>query len=161
MGLGFLHREGRYRPVGSPFSSPGYWICKYLEGFLIRGWEIFLPGCGGTSTLARGATLAARWLHEPQPIITQPVGVGFPHRAGRYRPGESLFSSLGCRNCKCMAIFLIRRRHPILPGVRWLYIRTPANQRSAGGAGFSTPCGAVSTRGNSVFVPRLSELYMR
>ena len=29
-----------------------------------------------TSTLAGGATLAARWLHEPQPISNQPVVVG-------------------------------------------------------------------------------------
>ena len=33
-----------------------------MEGFLIRGWKLILPGCGGTSALARGATLAARWL---------------------------------------------------------------------------------------------------
>ena len=62
-----------------------------MEGFLIRGWEIILPGCGGTSALARGATLAARWLHEPQPISNQPVGLVFPQTAGRYRPGGSLF----------------------------------------------------------------------
>ena len=46
------------------------------------------------------------------------------------------------------------------PRGRWLYVRSPANQRSACGAGVSTPCGAVSTRGITVFVPRLSESYM-
>ena len=45
-----------------------------MEGFLIRGWEIILPGCGGTSPLAGGVTLAARWLHESQPISNHPVG---------------------------------------------------------------------------------------
>ena len=58
-----------------------------MEGFLIRGYgdkNIILPGCGGTSTLARGATLAVRWLHEPHPISNQPVGLGFPHPAGRH-----------------------------------------------------------------------------
>ena len=79
-----------------------------MEGFLIRGWEIILPGCGGTSALARGVTLIARWLHEPQPISNHPVGLEFPHRAGRYRPGRSLFPSAGCRSCGNMEGFLIR-----------------------------------------------------
>ena len=57
-----------------------------MKGFLIRGWELILPGCGETSSLVRGATLAARWLHGPQPISNHPVGLGFPHIAGRYRP---------------------------------------------------------------------------
>ena len=56
-----------------------------MEGFLIRGWKIVLPGCGGASALARGATLAARRLHGPQPISNHPVGLGFPHPVGRYR----------------------------------------------------------------------------
>ena len=30
------------------------------------GMKFILPGCGGTSTLARGATLAARWLLQHQ-----------------------------------------------------------------------------------------------
>ena len=92
VGFGFPHPARRYRPAGSPFSSRGCWGCRDMEGFLIWGWEHILPGCGGTSALARGATLAARWLHEPQPISNHPVGLGFPHRAGRYRPGRSLFS---------------------------------------------------------------------
>ena len=61
------------------------------------------PGCDGTSTLSRGATLAPPWLHEPQPIINRSVGLAFPH---------------------------------------------------------STPYGAVSTRGMSVFVPGLFESYV-
>ena len=55
-----------------------------MEGFLIRGWEPILPGCGGTSTLSREATLAAGWLHEPQLISNHPVGLGFSHLADRY-----------------------------------------------------------------------------
>ena len=116
------------------------------------------PGCGGTPTSTKGVTLAARWLHEPQPISNQPVGLGFPHPARRYRPGGSPFSSPGCPNCTCMEGFLIRGWEPILLGVRWLYVRSPANQRSASEAGVSIPCGEVSTRGITVFVPRLSEL---
>ena len=78
-----------------------------MGGFLTQGWELILPGCGGTSALAREATLAARWLHEPQPISNQPVGLGFPHHAGRYRHGGSAFSSPGCWSCKHMEGFLI------------------------------------------------------
>ena len=47
---------------------------------------------------------------------------------------------------------------PMLPWWSWLNIRTPANRRSAGGVEISTPCGEVSTRMVSVFVPELSEL---
>ena len=119
VGLGFPHPAGRYRPVGSVFSSPG-WSCRDMERFMTRGWRIFLPGCGGTSELARGATLAARWLHEPQPINNYPVGLGFPHPAGRYRPGESAFMSPGCWSCRDMEGILAWGWEIILPGVRWL-----------------------------------------
>ena len=51
----------------------------------------------------------------------------------------------------------MRGWEPILPGVRCLYVRSPANQRSVSGAGVSTPCGAVSTRGITLFVSRLPE----
>ena len=107
-GLGFPQRAGRYQPEGSAFSSPGWWSCTDMDGFLIRGLEIILPGCGGTSSLARGATLATRSLHEPQPISNHPVGLGFSHPAGRYRPGGSAFLSPGCWIFKDMEGFLIR-----------------------------------------------------
>ena len=59
-----------------------------MEGFLIRGWELILPGCGGTSALARGATLAAQWLHASN----QPVGLGFCHNLrGGIDPGDLRF----------------------------------------------------------------------
>ena len=38
--------------------------------------------------------------------------------------------------------------------------RTPANQQSASGVGVSTPCGVVSNRGTTVFVPDLLDLQM-
>ena len=41
--------------------------------------------------VARGATLAARWLHDPQPTSNHPVGLGFLHPAGRYRSGAVRF----------------------------------------------------------------------
>ena len=95
-----------------------------MEGILIRAWDFILPVYGATSTLAQGATLAARWLHEPLPISNQPVGsvaarwlhepqpvsnqlvgLGFPHRAQRYRSGGSAFSSPDCWSCKVLEIF--------------------------------------------------------
>ena len=75
-----LTRAGRYRPGEPPFSFPVYWSCRCMEGFLIRAWD---------------PTIFPRWhcLHEPQPISSQRVGLGFSHRAGRYRPGVPPFSS--------------------------------------------------------------------
>ena len=57
--------------------------------FLRRRWEIIISGCGVTSALARGATLAARWHYDPQPIINQPVGLGFVR--GGNGPGSLCF----------------------------------------------------------------------
>ena len=34
---------------------------------MIRGGFNILRGYGGTPTLSQGATLVARWLHEPHP----------------------------------------------------------------------------------------------
>ena len=62
------------------FSSPFRWSCAcIMEGFLIRGFGRIIAGY--------------RRLHEPQPISSQPMRLGFPHPAGRYRPRGSSFSS--------------------------------------------------------------------
>ena len=158
LGLRFPHPVGRYWPAGSSFRSPGCRCFRDTEGFLLRRWDLILPGCGGTSTLPRGETLAARWLHESQPISNQPVGVGVSNRAGRCRPGGSPFSPPSCRSCTCIKGFMIRGWDAIVPEWRWFYFRAPANQRSAGGVEISTLCGAVSTRRITVFVPGLLEL---
>ena len=99
---------------GSPLTSPVCWSCRDMEGFLIRGWERILPACGKTSSFARGQPLAAHWLHDP--ANPQPVSaVGFPHRAGRYRLGRSLFSSQGCWSYRGTKRFMIRgiKRYPL------------------------------------------------
>ena len=44
------------------------------------------------------------------------------------------------------------------PWVALAFFRAPANQRSAGVVGVSTPCGAISTRVITVLVPAMSEL---
>ena len=105
---GFPHPAGRYRPGGSAFSSTGCLSCRDIKGFLTRRWELIRPVCGEASALARGAPLAARWLHEPQPISNHEVGVGVPHPAERYRPGGSAFSCPSRLSCRDMQGFLIR-----------------------------------------------------
>ena len=115
--LGFPHRVGRYRPVGSPSWFPFCWNCKDMEEFMIRGWDLNLAASGATSILAGGATLATRWLHDPQPIRNQLLWLGFPHRAEQYRPGDPRFRPhvVGV-SCRGMERFLIRGEDPILPG---------------------------------------------
>ena len=85
-----------------------------MKGFLIRGWNPILPGGGRTLTLARGATLAARSLHEPLPISNQPVRLGFPHRAGDIDPRD-LRVRLRVVAAVGMEGFLIRGWKLILP----------------------------------------------
>ena len=63
----------------------------FLEIFLIRAWDLNLSVSGATSTLAGGATLAARWLHEPRPISNPPVWLGFHTVQGRINPGDPRF----------------------------------------------------------------------
>ena len=62
-----------------------------MEGSLTRAYKTILHGCGGTSTLARGATLDARWLHEPQPISNQKWGLGSQTLRGGIGPRISVF----------------------------------------------------------------------
>ena len=109
MGAGFSHLARRYRSGETAFSSPGCWRCRCIEGFMIRGGDRIVPGCGGTSPLTQRATLAARWLHESHPTINQPVGLGFPHLSRRYLPGGCPISSPGCSSCRCTEGILIRR----------------------------------------------------
>ena len=93
-----------------------------MEGVLIPGWELFLPGCGGTSAWAQESTLAAHWLHGPQPISNQSMWLGFPHRAELYRPGGSALSSLVFWSCRDMEGFLIRGWELILLGLSLIHI---------------------------------------
>ena len=103
---------------------------------MIRGWVFILPGwC---------------WLYEPQPICTQPVGLGLPNRAGRCRLRRPSFSSPVCRSCRCMEGFLIRDEtlsSPIGAGST-----NPSQSTISQWGWVSTPCRAVSTRGIAVFV---------
>ena len=77
---------------------------------------------------------------------------------GRFDPGDHRFRP---QVVEVVDVWKLNRGwDPVVPGWRWHCFRAPANHRSAGGVGFSTPYGAVSTRGITVFVPRLLDLYM-
>ena len=81
-----------------------------------RELDLVVPVCRETSTLATGTTLAARWLHGPQPTSDKSLGVGFPHRVVRYRHDGSLFLSTGCWGCILLGGFLTRGLFLNLPG---------------------------------------------
>ena len=86
-----------------------------MEGCLNRGWGPILPGLPS--------------LYTPQPISDRPVGLRFPHRAGRCRPGRSRFLRPGCRSCRGMEGHLNRGRGPILSGLPSLYAPQPISDR--------------------------------
>ena len=88
-----------------------------MEGCPTRGRELILLGWGATSVLSRGAYLAACWLHEPQPVNGNRVGLGFPHFVGGYRPGGSAYTSPGSCSLRDEEVFLTRRWELTLPGV--------------------------------------------
>ena len=102
-GWGFHTVRGGFDPGDHRFSPQSCRCCRRVEGSLIRGWDPAVPGwrC---------------FILEPQPISDWPVGLEFPHRAGRFRPPGSPFSSPGCRSCRYMEGFLNQGWGPILPG---------------------------------------------
>ena len=131
--LVFLHRPGLCRPGVSPFESSVCWSCRRVDGCGILKWEVILPG--------------RRWLHLFQPISDEPLGLGFPHRAGRYQPGRPPFPSSVC--FRCVEAFRILIWHLILPGFRWLYEPPPISHRPVG-LGFPR-CDAANDPGDHRF----------
>ena len=91
MGLGLQHPAGRYRPRGCAFSAPACSCNKDTEQRLIRGWEVILPGYGGTSALARGASRAAPWVHGPSQSSITHWGWGFHTLLGSIDAGDLRF----------------------------------------------------------------------
>ena len=82
--------------------------------------------------------------HPPRVALAVQTPVwGFPHCAGRYRPAGPPFLSLVCSSWRCMEAFLRQIWDLTLPGWRWLC----APQYEV-----ATPCGTVSTSGNTVFL---------
>ena len=85
------------------------------------GWEHILPGrC---------------WIYDPPVEVYlwqqfEPVELGFPLRAGLYRPKGSPVSSSVCTSCTRMEIVFIRAWDPILPGWCWLVLAHIASRKS-------------------------------
>ena len=102
VGFGFPHRAGRCRPARTQWSSPWCRSCRCMEAFPNRGWGPFLPVLPS--------------LYAPQPIIDWPMGLWFPYRAGRHRPGITRFSSPRCRICRGMEGCLNQGWVPVLLG---------------------------------------------
>ena len=135
-----VRRAGRCRPNRTLFSFTGCWSCRDTVGFMIRTWDPILSGW--------------RWLYGLQPIRDRPTGLVFSHRAGWCRPEGILFSSPGCRSFSDAEGLLNRGWGPILPGC---HRSTRPSQSAIGSCDLgSTPCGAVSNRENSIFVPGVS-----
>ena len=63
-GVGFPHRVERYRPWGSLFFVPRFSKLYMYGSFLIRRWEVIVPG-RSEPRLVRGNILAAHWFYEP------------------------------------------------------------------------------------------------
>lgn len=93
VGLGFHTLRGGINPGDDCFHPPWCSGRRCMEGCLIRGRNIIVLGCGGTSTSSRETILHARWLQEPQLTSNQPVRLGFIYLAGRDRPGDIRFRS--------------------------------------------------------------------
>ncbi|CAM9258974.1 unnamed protein product, partial [Laminaria digitata] len=74
---------------GSLFSFSVCSSCRCIERLMMRRCIPVLPGRGQISTLPRGATSSARWLHKPQPISNLPERLGLPQRTGQDRPHGS------------------------------------------------------------------------
>ena len=134
--LGVLHRAGRYRPWEPPCSSPVCWNCRCMVGFLVREWDLIFPGWCSLYKPQAGVVTPWEAVSTRRPPFSPPVccscicmeafaiwgrerilleggtksmnlRLGFPRRAGRYRPRGPPFSSPVC-SCRCMEGFIIR-----------------------------------------------------
>ena len=96
-------------------------------------------------------------VYASQPISDRSVGLGFPHRVGRCRPGRTRFWFPGCRRMSIHGRMYEPGIMPYPPRVAFA-LRAPAHPRLASGIGVSTPWGAVSTRFKSIYVTGAAEL---
>ena len=99
VGSRFPHRAERYRLGGPQFSCSVCWSCRHMEGFLIRAWDLILPGCSGSS-LFKGQLSTRADPMSPNQSANHAVNVRFRYRAERYRPGGSPFLSPVCRRVR-------------------------------------------------------------
>ena len=116
-----------------------------MERFLTRQWELFIPG--------------VRWLYVRSPANRRSASktqVSTPVRGG-FDPGDHRFRP---QDIGVLKVWIYNPGMGTYPPRGALALRTIPSISAIGqcaGAWLSTPCGAVSTRGICVFVPRLSE----
>ena len=67
--------------------------CTCIEIFLIKGWDLIITRCDGSSSSSGEATLAACCVNAPSPSLysNQPVDLGFEHLFGGIYPGDARF----------------------------------------------------------------------
>ena len=138
-----------------------------MEGFMLRGRDLIIPGC--------------RWLSESEGAVSPPGTTVFVPSLLELICGD--FSVPGAADSQirrlwfphCARRYLLRGTTVFVPGLLelWMYGKIigaqigrspvgagstiPSRWASADWFGFSTPCGAVSDRGTTVFVPRMLE----
>ena len=104
-------RNGVSTPCGavsaprSPFYLPRYWSCRYMERLMIWGWDIIVPGCGGTSALFR-----------VQRVGSPRAGFMIPSRSP---DGGGISTPCGAISTRGVAVFA-----PVLLDL-WIYGRIP------------------------------------
>ena len=94
-GCGFHTLRGSFDLGDHRFRPQHVWVVKV--------WKYYLSGDGTLSSPD-----VAGFALEPQSIKDGSAGLGFPHRAGRYQPEGSSFSSPGRWICIDMEVFTIR-----------------------------------------------------
>ena len=137
---GFHTVRGGIVPRGHRL-SPVRRSCRCMEGRLIPGCTRILYGCCRR--------------HGPQPMSGQPLGLGFPHRAGRGRPGRSpSFRSrfIGVVDVSDSGVGMFRPRIKLTP-------RPSANHRLENQCGWrvDTVRGGIIPR-DLYFRPRFGEI---
>ena len=147
VGLEFPHCAGRFRRRGSPILSQAVGVVKVWNNFQSRDGSLSFPGCVGS------------YMYDLQPISDRPVGLGFPHRAGRVRPaGDLCFRPRVVGVVEIWRDFLSGHKKKSSPGgAGFIFEPQPISDRPAG-LGFPHHAGQFSTRGFTVFVPGMSEL---
>ena len=114
---------------------------RCVEYFLLRGWKLVLAGW--------------RCLHEPKPISNQPVVLGLHTVPDGIDSGDRRFRPR-CVGVDVWKDFSSGDRTLSSPGGAG---STNPSQSAISQRGWvSTPCGVVSTRGTTVFVPVSLEL---
>lgn len=97
VGFGFSHLRWPYQPGRTPFSPPGCWGSRFIDGFYD---PVIEPVSSSGAARPRRCPREKFWPRDgsmrPSSINDQSTGVGFSTLAGQYRSGGCLFSPSAC-----------------------------------------------------------------